>query len=190
MNYRTALTLIASLTAFSAQAMSIEERAIESRMAVKDFMQSLKHELKTSIKKDGPVAAIKVCNVSAPNIAKQQSVKHGWEIGRTSLKLRNPDNAPDAWEQAVLESFEQRKAKGEDIKQMEFHEVVTEDGQQYFRYMKAIPTAAKPCLVCHGENLKPKIAATLDQLYPNDQARGYKAGDIRGAFTIRQPMNH
>ena len=181
-------TLIASLVAFSAHASSIEQRAIESRMAVKDFMQELKHELKTSIKKDGPVAAIKVCNISAPNIAKQKSDKHGWEIGRTSLKVRNPDNAPDTWEKAVLEEFEQRKAKGVAIKQMEHYEVVSENGQQYFRYMKAIPTAKKPCLVCHGDNLKPKIAATLDQLYPKDQARGYKAGDIRGAFTIRQAI--
>lgn len=190
MKHRTTIALIAAIFSFSAQATTTEQRVDESRMAVKGFMKTLKHELKTSLKKDGPVAAIKVCNVSAPNIAKQQSDKHGWEIGRTSLKVRNPDNAPDAWERAVLEAFEQRKAKGESIKQMEFHEVVTEEGQQWFRYMKAIPTAAKPCLVCHGENIKPKIAATLDALYPNDQARGYKAGDIRGAFTIRQPINH
>jgi hypothetical protein len=28
----------------------------------------------------------------------------------------------------------------------------------------------------------------IDELYPNDQARGYSPGDIRGAFTIQQGM--
>jgi hypothetical protein len=50
------------------------------------------------------------------------------------------------------------------------------------------PDAKMPCLKCHGENLDPKVAAKLDALYPHDQARGYKAGDVRGAFTVRQPM--
>jgi hypothetical protein len=56
------------------------------------------------------------------------------------------------------------------------------------RYMKAIPTAAKPCLACHGAKISPEVAAKLDDIYPEDKARGYGAGDIRGAFTIRQPM--
>ncbi|MBL6933600.1 MAG: DUF3365 domain-containing protein, partial [Rhodospirillales bacterium] len=54
--------------------------------------------------------------------------------------------------------------------------------------MKAIPTDEKPCLACHGGNISEEVAAKLDDLYPQDKARGYNAGDIRGAFTIRQPM--
>ncbi|MFC1603376.1 DUF3365 domain-containing protein, partial [Pseudomonadota bacterium] len=105
-----------------------------------------------------------------------------------SLKPRNTANTPDPWETSVLKQFDARKAAGEDPKKMEHYEVVTQNGKQLFRYMKAIPTAEKPCLVCHGSNIKPPIAAALDKLYPQDKARGYKAGDIRGAFTITQPM--
>jgi len=32
------------------------------------------------------------------------------------------------------------------------------------------------------------VKAKLDTYYPADQARGFKVGDIRGAFTISQPM--
>jgi len=74
---------------------------------------------------------------------------------------------------------------------MAFAEVVEEGGKKEFRFMKAIgmpPLEQMPCLKCHGENIDPKVAAKLDELYPNDKARGYKVGDIRGAFTIRQPM--
>ena len=130
-------------------------------------------------------------NTVAPAIAQEQSEKHGWEVGRTSLKTRNPNNAPDAWEAAVLKQFEERAASGESPAEMAHFEVVEENGAKAFRFMKAIgmpPLDKAPCLKCHGENIDPAISAKLDELYPEDQARGYKPGMIRGAFTITQPM--
>ena len=53
--------------------------------------------------------------------------------------------------------------------------------------MKAIPTG-ELCLVCHGTQIAPQVLEKLDALYPRDEARGFSAGDIRGAFTITQPM--
>jgi hypothetical protein len=56
------------------------------------------------------------------------------------------------------------------------------NGNKVFRYMKAIPTD-DVCLMCHGEQIQENLSAELQRLYPNDQATGYKKGDIRGAFT-------
>jgi hypothetical protein len=70
---------------------------------------------------------------------------------------------------------------------MEYTEVVTEAGNKYFRYMKAIPTAA-PCLTCHASKIDKKLEARINSLYPEDKARGFNVGDIRGAFTIKQPL--
>jgi hypothetical protein len=159
-----------------------------SRITAKEFMQTLKQELQAGMQDGGPVNAISVCNLSAPAIANTYSVRNGWDVGRTSLKLRNPANAPDAWERSVLESFEERKAAGENPAKIEHYEVVSQDGVRELRYMKAIPTA-ELCLVCHGENIDTVTQARLDTLYPEDQARGYKAGDIRGAFSISQPLD-
>jgi hypothetical protein len=159
-----------------------------SRTTAKEFMQTLKQELQAGMQDGGPVNAISVCNLSAPAIANTYSVRNGWDVGRTSLKLRNPANAPDAWERSVLESFEERKAAGENPAKIEHYEVVSQDGVRELRYMKAIPTA-ELCLVCHGENIDTVTQARLDTLYPEDQARGYKAGDIRGAFSISQPLD-
>lgn len=159
-----------------------------SRATVKEFMQTLKQELQGGMQDGGPVNAISVCNLSAPAIANTYSVRNGWDVGRTSLKLRNPDNAPDDWERSVLESFEERKAAGEDPAKIEHYEAVRRDGVREFRYMKAIPTA-QLCLACHGENIDSITMTRLEKLYPDDQARGYKAGDIRGAFTIIQPLD-
>jgi hypothetical protein len=36
--------------------------------------------------------------------------------------------------------------------------------------------------------LKPEVVEKLDKYYPDDKARGFQVGDLRGAFTIRQPM--
>jgi len=53
-----------------------------------------------------------------------------------------------------------------------------------FRCTKAIPTAAEPCLMCHGSGLDPALKAEIERLYPDDQATGFKAGELRGAFTV------
>ena len=104
-------------------------------------------------------------------------------MGRTSLKTRNPKNAPDAWEKRVLEEFDAAKSKGADATKLEHFEVVEKNGVRTFRFMKAIPVA-EPCLTCHGETIKEPVKAKLAELYPNDRATGYKVGDIRGAFTL------
>ena len=164
-----------------------EQRVAESRGTAMTFMKQLKGELQSAMKDGGPVNAIEVCHTRAPQISAQISQDKGWRVARTSLRVRNPGNAPDGWERSVLEQFEKRKADGEDPKQLEHHEVVDYKGKRAFRYMKAIPTGAV-CLMCHGETIDPKVEAQLAKLYPEDQARGFREGDIRGAFTFIQPL--
>ena len=171
----------------AAMADEVAKRSKESRIVVGDFMVLLKKELKTAMKEGGPTNAIKVCKNKAPQIAADMSQKQGWRVARTSLKLRNPQNEPDTWELNVMNKFEKRKAAGEPVKKLEFSQIVTIDGKKQFRYMKAIPTG-EVCLKCHGAKIDPDVEAALKQNYPRDKARGYKEGDIRGAFTIIQPM--
>jgi hypothetical protein len=159
-----------------------------SRATAREFMQTLKQELLAGMQDGGPVNAISVCNLSAPGIAHTYSIRKGWDVGRTSLKVRNPSNAPDTWERSVLESFEERRRAGEDPAKMEHYEVIQQDGISELRYMKAIPTA-RLCLACHGEQIDSTTSERLKILYPNDQAVGYRIGDIRGAFSISQPLD-
>jgi len=160
-----------------------------SRNAVKQLQGSLVTELQAAMKSGGPINAIEVCSKRASAIAADISRQHGWKVGRTSLKYRNPMNAPDAWEARVLQDFERRKAAGEDPAKLEFHEVVQVDGKPAFRYMKALPIPeGAPCLACHGQKLDPAVAAKIRKLYPQDKATGFKTGDLRGAVTITQPL--
>ena len=173
-------------TAYSSDIAS-QQLIEESRQISMGFGKSLKGELQTALKAGGPKIGIQTCNVKAPELARQSGDKAGVELSRTSLKLRNPKNAPDDWETAVLQQFEERKANGESPKQMEYSEVVDHNGEKVFRYMKAI-IIAEPCLKCHGNNVKQPIAEELNRLYPDDKARGYNLGDIRGAFTLQKKI--
>ena len=161
------------------------ERVDRSREAVERFMGELRAELQISLKAGAPAKAIQVCSKKAPAIAQILSEQTGWSIGRTSLKVRNPRNAPDAWERDVLNRFEQRKAEGRNVQDLEHYEVMEIEGERVFRYMKAIPTGGA-CLVCHGKTLPEEVQAELEALYPGDQARGFEVGDLRGAITIKQ----
>ncbi len=175
------------LTAVSAEPVE-NPNAAEAKGIVKTFATNLQGELQAAIKEGGPVQAIAVCKERAPAIAQGLSDQTGWEVGRTSLKLRNPTiNAPDDWERQVLLKFEERKAGGEDVQTMAYAEVVEKNGSKQYRFMKAIPTG-EVCLACHGDSIAPAVTTALDEAYPDDQARGYKLGDVRGAFTLSKPL--
>lgn len=164
-----------------------DQRVTDSRITVQYFMGELKGALLAAMTREGPAAAIEVCNREAPALAAEISQLTGWRVGRTSLKPRNPDNAPDAWERRVLRRFEQARAQGADPGTLEFHEVVETDGGYAWRYMKAIPTGAV-CLGCHGSDIAEPVSTTLQALYPQDPATGFQVGDVRGAFSITQPI--
>jgi hypothetical protein len=159
----------------------------EAGALIKQFATTLKGELTSAIKSGGPQNAVQVCKEKAPAIAANLSETSDWQIARTSLKTRNPNNAPDEWETVVLEQFESLKAEGKDVKTMTYAAVVDEDGTETYRFMKAIPTAAV-CLTCHGKDIDPELAQVIDEAYPEDQARGYEEDDIRGAFTLSKPL--
>ena len=178
--------MLAPATSFAEQTQ--EELLQESRQIIQKFATGLKGELKAAMKKGGPVNAIQVCNEKAIKMTETASKENGVTLSRTSLKLRNQNNAPEAWQKTVLEQFADRKSKGESAKKMEFSETVEVDGKKQFRYMKAMGIA-KPCLHCHGENALPAVAAKLTKLYPDDKARGYNLGDIRGAIILTKELH-
>lgn len=181
--------LVTALALSSHSVFADEQQAFQqqSKAAIKEFATSLKSALVSAMKSGGPTEAIQVCNLMAPAIASSLSEKHGLEIARTSIKVRNQDNKADCWEKKVLQQFEDRKQAGEAVKTLTFSEKVTSDDGQEMRMMKAIPTG-EVCLKCHGSNIAEPVQASLNELYPDDQATGFALGDIRGAFTIRQAI--
>ena len=156
----------------------------QSREIIGTFADRLRNELQQAMSEGGPINAIDVCKVRAPLIAAELSTD-GWLVRRTSLKVRNPLNAPDEFEQEILKDFKQKKAEGWSIERLAYYKMKEYGETTEFRYMKAIPTRSI-CLTCHGENIPPAVEQKLNTEYPADKARGYREGDIRGAFSLRK----
>lgn len=167
---------------------SVAENAPDPRIAAgramaQQFGGELKSTLESAIAAKGAAAAILVCRDEAPRIAARVSAQHGAAVARTASRVRNPANAPQPWQRTVLASFEQRLSRGEKPEGLESFET---DADGSARYMKAIVTAPV-CVVCHGGAIAPDVQHALNEYYPNDDATGFRVGDLRGAFSIEWP---
>lgn len=162
-----------------------KDRAEEGRAIAAAFSTELRAALQAAMAEGGPLAAIRVCHEEALRLAAAATERSGAEVGRTSLKVRNPANRPDEHERAVLRAFEQELEPGAEGPLPERLDVL-EDGR--VRYMSAI-VIQPPCLVCHGDSLAPPVAEAIAALYPEDAARGYELGELRGAFTVTWPSD-
>ncbi|ALK09258.1 Tll0287-like domain-containing protein [Blastochloris viridis] len=194
MPHKTAYVIVALAAAAALVAASVRERA-EARLALeakaaaltKDFAGTLLGALKGAVESSGTVGAVAFCGKEAPGIAADASNRSGWIMSRTSLKPRNPAAAPDAYERAVMTDFAARVAAGAPAATLKRAEIVEQNGGRVFRYIQAIPTG-ELCLSCHGSNLKPEVSAKIGELYPADQATGFKQGDMRGVFTLSKTL--
>lgn len=159
-----------------------DARLAQSRALVDEFAAELQSALKNALQTGGPVAAISVCRDQAPEIASRLSRQSGAAVGRVSARHRNPLNAARAAQVPVLAEFEAVMA----AEPGSVPEHFASDGSGGAMYLKAIP-AAPLCLTCHGETLAAPIAGQLSSDYPHDLATGYRAGELRGAFSVIWP---
>ena len=143
------------------------------RALVAPFKSALMSALGAALA-EGPVNAVEVCRVTAPALAKaggNEAVK----LGRASDRLRNPANAPPAWVAALLAAYLDGSRPREPAA------VALDAG----RHGYVEPIAIKPmCLNCHGKDIDREVVARIDALYPEDRARGYAVGDLRGVFWV------
>ncbi len=166
----------------------LSARAERARAVTITYAERLKHQVVKALKAEGPIGAISACNTLAPELSEKLTEETAFEVFRTASKVRNPDNAADAWEQDVLDKFEADIARGADPSKLEhFEKTVTKEGQKFFRYMRPIVTG-EVCLTCHGPDVKGDVKAEIIKFYPDDKALGYRIGEMRGAFSLFQQL--
>jgi hypothetical protein len=185
-----ALALVTTIAIAQAQAADDAKLLTESRETAVSLLQQLSVKLRATLAENGPEGSVPVCKSVAPELAGKLSRETGWRVARVSLRTRNPLlGTPDAWEQRVLESFDRKAAAGEKPDTLEFGEVVEEPAGRYYRYLKAIPVSPL-CVACHGprDQLSPFLQDQLKAEYPHDKGVGYSPGQIRGAVTIKRPL--
>ncbi|MGQ0721139.1 MAG: c-type heme family protein [Candidatus Eiseniibacteriota bacterium] len=151
-----------------------EAELARARAALVPFKAELLRALISALAEGGPEAAIDVCRVRAPEIAAAASVD-GARMGRTAVRLRNRENAPERWVEPLLAEYQ---AAASDTTS---RAVRLEHGR--VGYVE--PIYVKPlCLTCHGEAVAPGLLATIREVYPDDQATGFRENDLRGVFWV------
>jgi hypothetical protein len=160
-----------SLTIVKGESPSDEQRA--KMLAAKDALfTQLSGKLTDAMSTGGPAAAISVCKVEAPEVAKRVSEEHGLTIGRTGVRLRNQSNTAPNWASGMVD---------EKVAEPSF--VMLSDGKA--AALLPIKLQAQ-CVMCHGleDQITPDVKSQLAELYPDDRATGFKEGDLRGWFWI------
>ena len=148
-----------------------------ARETLVPFKEELVDALMGTLQDSSPEEAIHVCRDKAPEIAARLSVD-GVRMGRTSHKTRNPANAPEPWVEPLLAAYleEPTNTKPRAV-------IVDDSTYGYVEPIYVMPF----CLSCHGPSVEPELQATIESLYPEDRATGFKANDLRGLFWVTQP---
>jgi hypothetical protein len=172
--------------AFYAQAQD-DELLKQSRNLSLSMLKELGGKLQSAMAEAGAINAIGVCNLEAPAIANRVSNENLVNISRVGTRTRNTIlGVPNAWQAKALAQFEAGLSRGDKPADMEFSETVAKpDGSKEFHYAK--PILMQPmCLSCHGnsEQISSEVKAKLGELYPNDKAIDYQAGQLRGAVVL------
>lgn len=171
--WRVVVVLMLTSVTWGCQRSKINESKwrVEGAEAVEPFKKQLKEALVAGLQ-EGPVQAISVCRVEAPQLADKAS-SPSVKVGRSSNKLRNPANAPKPWMKRFLERYESDPDRREPAAVLIDEETVG--------YVE--PIFVQPlCVTCHGTDIAPDVKAKLEELYPQDEATGYVPGDFRGIF--------
>lgn len=168
----------------SSEAEKEELRRRNSRKGTKK-----KTSKKKTVERVDVLKAITVCAIDAPEMTKDFTDRTGYRLQRVSLKVRNPDNTADYYEREILKDFEDMKNNGTLKKSTVHKRVVYQDSGKYLRYMKPI-VVSTPCLNCHGHpsNIQTDVRRFIKRFYPDDEATGYKLGDVRGAISVKIPV--
>jgi len=148
--------------------------------------KTLGSKLKKAIKKGGPIAGISVCSSQATKLTDSLSQVYNVKIKRVSLKNRNENNLANKTEKNILESWQTKIDNGTPIKP----KVLRTDNNE-ITFVAPIKVKHQ-CIVCHGTDdfVSPEVRLKLKEHYPNDKARNYNEGDLRGAWVITFPKDY
>jgi hypothetical protein len=113
--------------------------------------------------------------------------KHGVTLRRVTHRPRHPAARATATESAILQSFEVALVASNHPPAAFATNLVVGEAT----FFAPIVISNELCLKCHGEpdeNISPADLAIIRQLYPHDQATGFKLGQLRGAWRIDFPL--
>jgi hypothetical protein len=147
----------------------------------KTLLKTLGGNLKKHIKTGGPADALTFCSTQAIPLTQAVNGKlpKGVGVKRITLKTRNPGNAAEGKDKAVLQALQMLNKN--DVRLP--GRLLRDNGDSY-TYYKPLVINKPVCLKCHGTQIDPKLKAQINKVYGSDTATGYKMGDLRGAVVV------
>lgn len=167
---------------------SLASAVATGKATAETLVRTLTAEMGAALGRGGPAAAVEFCQISAQGLT--AGVAAGGEptvigVKRTSLKVRNPANAPDAAESAALERVRASIARGEPPPELLLQRVEPPGAPDEIRFYRPLKVAAT-CLACHGDPaaFPAELRETLARRYPRDAATGYQLDGWRGLLRV------
>ncbi len=158
----------------------------EGKSIAMSSFKILSSKLKSAIKKGGPVAGIDICSSKAQKLTDSISLAKNVKLKRVSLKNRNENNIANKSEASILNSWQADLDNNKSIKPK-----IIRNNNQEITFVAPIKVKHQ-CIICHGTDdfVTPEIRLKLKEHYPNDKARNYSEGDLRGAWVITFPKDY
>jgi hypothetical protein len=149
----------------------------------------LSSNLQSAIQQGGISNALPYCSVAALPLTLSIAESRGVAIRRFTHRARNPQGRADEVEMAVIRNFQDSMPTSNSPSPPA---LVTNLAPGKVTFFAPIVLNKPLCLKCHGEpgkDILPQDLVIIDGLYPQDQARGFKLGELRGAWRVDFPVS-
>lgn len=176
----------AAPTAAPALAPDVEAAALERGQTVAgQAFALLSTNLVRAIRDQGITNALAYCSDRAYPLTALVADTNQVQLQRVTHRPRNPSNEVRNAELAVLREFQLALGRGETPRPL-----VRAGTNGHVVFYAPIVLTNPLCLQCHGAvgtDIQPATAGLLARLYPQDQATGFKLGELRGMWRIEMP---
>lgn len=137
-------------------------------------------EYMSSVVKDEPEHNYNlVPQVVATRVAKRVTQNSKFYVRQVSLRYRNPENRPDAYETAQLQKFIKHPTT-------EAYDIVKTGDTSFFRYLQPM-RATTSCLGCHG-SYESAPNFVKQRFPPGHYSYNYTVGEVIGAVSVSIPV--
>ncbi len=184
-----------NLTSYSVTA--AENREFDSKVVhlgkeiANKFLSNLMESLENVISNQGTAKAVAVYKEKVDEITRM--IKNDLNNKDIGIKLLSPryrdvENSPDYYEEQAYQDF-QKVWKDTGRYPPYVIQEIRRNGRVLYRYYEPL-YVKRLCLKCHGtlESLDIEAVKCIRQEHPNDNAVGYKLGDLRGFIRITIPQ--
>ena len=152
-----------------------EDQAKNAQAAADAFTARFNEALDSSLEAGEPVAAMNVCEVVAPRLAREVGDEFKVRMGRTSWRRTNQDNVGPLWTEWLADErpVTPKHAADKNRRLGSIFPIIT----------------TQSCLSCHGarDRIPEAVQQALDERFIGNEGFGFEEGDLRAWIWVESP---